>query len=110
MSYGLVGLSRTRSSSDSSRAIHGVVGGRLGRVVQIVQREEADQLAHRLQALGLGVVDEVRDAGGPAVDVGSAQRVEAHFLVGHSLHHVGAGDEHVATPRTMNTKSVIAGL
>ena len=64
MSYGLLALSGIRSSSASSRRSTGSSVGRCGRIVEVVQRQEAEQLADRLKALGLGVVDEVGDPAG----------------------------------------------
>ena len=80
----------------SSRRSTGSSVASLGRLIEVVEREEADQLADGLNALGLGVVDEVGDAGDAAVNIGAAQLLEAHFFVGDRLHHVGSGHEHVA--------------
>ena len=79
--------------------VHRVIqlgGSAARRLVEVVTREIADQLAHRRQRLGLGRVDEMGHAGNAAVYVGAAQLLEAHVLVGDRLHHVGASHEHVA--------------
>ena len=52
MSYGLLALSGIRSSSASSRRSAGSGVCRARRIVEIVEREEAEQLADRLEALG----------------------------------------------------------
>ena len=97
MSYGLFGLSGTRSSSASSRRSTGSSVGRTRRLVEIVERQEAEQLADRLQALGLGVVHEVRRRPrSPPCTSAPPSSSKRHLLVRHRLHHVRAGDEHVA--------------
>ena len=99
MSYGLLERVRDEVEQRLVAPVDRVVGRPERRLVEVVERQEADQLADGLERLGLGVVHEVRHAGHPAVGIGAAQLVEAHFLVRHRLHHVRAGDEHVAHAR-----------
>ena len=61
-----------------------------------VRRQEIDQPAHLQQALDVVVVGAVGDRGFGGVHRGAAELLGGDDLVGHGLHHVGAGDEHVA--------------
>ena len=78
--------------------VHRIVAGTDRRAVEVVRRDEAEERPHCRQALRLGVVDEVRHAGGRPVHVGATQALEVHLLVRHRLHDVRAGDEHVGDP------------
>ena len=74
----------------------GVVGGLApGRVLHVVEGQEADQLAGQVEALVLVLGGEVGRARLGGVGHGPAQLLEGHVLAGHRLHHVRAGDEHV---------------
>ncbi|CAM5456754.1 hypothetical protein STANM309S_04376 [Streptomyces tanashiensis] len=58
----------------------------------------------------LVVVGEVRDAGGLGVHVRAAEAVLGDLLAGDRLDHVRAVMNICEVSRTMNTKSVSAGL
>ena len=73
------------------------VGGRaLGRSLAVRQREEVEEVARRQQRLDVVRERIVGHRGLGGVGDRAAQRLLRHDLVGHRLHHVGAGDEHVA--------------
>ena len=65
------------------------------RIVEVVGGQVGQQFPGEFQAvvLVLGLV--VRDPGLGVVRAGAAQFLEAHFLPGHRLDHIRAGDEHV---------------
>ena len=65
------------------------------RIIDIVRRDEAKQIANRLQARRLGIECEVRDSGRSGVRVGAPEVLHRHVLVCHRLHHVRPGDKHV---------------
>ena len=56
----------------------------------------ADQLAQLLDGLHFVRRGEVRHAALAGMGAGTAEVLAAHLFVRHGLHHVGAGDEHVA--------------
>ena len=62
----------------------------------IIRRQEIEQPAHLQQAFDVVVVGAVGDRGFRGVHRGAAQFLGGDDLVGHGLHHVRAGDEHVA--------------
>ena len=66
------------------------------RPLEIGGRQEVDQPAHLQQRLDVVVVGAVGDRGAGGVDLRAAEFLGGHRLVGHRLHHVRAGDEHVA--------------
>ena len=75
----------------------GVIGARTqGGLLHVVRRKEAEQLADAHERLLLGVAQEVGHAAAAAVGVGTAKLFLVHLFVGHCLHHVRTGDEHVA--------------
>ena len=95
MSYGLFGLSGTTVVELGVHPLR--VVGRLHarRRLQVVLRQEADQVAAVLQARVLVLGGEVRDAGLGVVRHRAAELLEADLLAGDRLDHVGARDEHV---------------
>ena len=95
MSYGLFGLSGTRLRSAGSCAIGGILGRDEGRVLEVVLRDEREQVADDLDALLFGVHREVRDAALGGVRDGAAELLRRDLFVRHRLDHVGTGDEHV---------------
>jgi hypothetical protein len=108
----LFGLSGTSVSSDFSAGLVRIVGDqrieRLLRALDVVERgpfrhagrvvggQKVEQAAHLQQALDVVVVGTVGDAGLGGVHGGAAELLGRHHLVGHGLHHIGTGDEHVA--------------
>ena len=74
-----------------------VVGRLAGRWIgEVVLREEAQQIAHVLQAGVLVLADEGGDTALGGVAHRAAEFLERHVLAGHGLHDIRAGDEHVA--------------
>jgi hypothetical protein len=65
------------------------------RRLEVVLRQEAEQVARVLEALVLVVGREVRDAGLRVVAHRAAELLELDVLAGDGLDDVGAGDEHV---------------
>ena len=96
MSYGwlaLAGIKRVEAVLDPVPR----VGGRaFGDGLAVRRGEEIDEVARREQRLDIVLERIVGDAGLGRVRHRAAQRFLRHHLVGHRLHHVGAGDEHVA--------------
>src|SRR6266851_3952204 len=78
-------------------AIGGVGCGAARRVVDIVRRKKAQQLANHSQAIGIIGSDEVRNAGGGVVGHGAAKLLLGDFFVRDGLDDVGTGDEHVGS-------------
>ena len=95
MSYGFVGSSGIRVSSSGDLAVARVGRLRERRPVEVVLRQEREQVARVLEARLLVGRGEVRDARLRRVGGRAAELLERHLLAGHRLHHVGAGDEHV---------------
>jgi len=62
----------------------------------VIGREKIEQPAHLQQAFDVVVVGAIGDRRASGVDGGAAQFLGGNDLVGHGLHHIGAGDEHVA--------------
>ena len=67
-------------------------------LLQVVGREEAEQVADVVQARLLVGGHEGGHPGLGGVAHRPAQLLEGHVLAGHRLDHVGTGDEHVAGP------------
>ncbi len=65
------------------------------RVVQIIRRHKAQQLAHHRQALGIVVRQKVRHAGSFVVRHGATKLLFCYFLMRDGLDHVRPGNEHV---------------
>ena len=78
-------------------AVDGIGAGLARRVVEIVRRHEAQQLAHHGETFGVVVGQKMGHAGGFVVGVRAAQLVFSDFLVSDRLDHVRAGDEHVGS-------------
>ena len=70
--------------------------GPLRHAARVARRQEVDQPAHLQQALDVVLVGAVGDRGLGGVDRRTAELLRRHHLVGDGLHHLGAGDEHVA--------------
>ena len=68
------------------------------RRVEVVLRQEREEVPRVLEAGLLARRHELRDAGLRRMRRRSAELLEAHLLAGHRLHHVGTGDEHVRRP------------
>jgi len=80
MSYGLLGLSGTIAWSEGSRRSAGHPSGRTA-VVDVVARDEREELAHHREGLGLRFTLEVRDAASRVVGVGTAELLVRDLLV-----------------------------
>ena len=80
------GQSRSGSSVDS----------KCGGSSRLLDGQERQQEADVVEAGPLVVGDEGGHAGLRGVALGAAQLLEGDLLAGHRLHHVRAGDEHVA--------------
>ncbi len=93
---GLVGFGRHQRVERRVHASGGVRGGTARRIVAIVLRQVAEQLADHAQALAIVGRDEMADAADGVVGHGAAQALLGDVLVGDRLDDVGAGDEHVA--------------
>ncbi len=77
-------------------AIGGIIASPSGRIVAVVRRQIAEQLANHAQAFGVVMRQEMRHAAGGVVRSRAAERFLGDILVGHGLDHVRSGDEHVA--------------
>ena len=88
--FGDDGLEGFRLAMDVVRA------GDERRILHIVGGQEAEELADGHHRLLFVVAHEVGDAALRAMRIGAAQFFFVHHLVGDGLHHVRAGDEHVA--------------
>ena len=77
-------------------SIAGIAPRSTWRVIHIVGGHEAEQFTNLLQAGEFGIAGEMRDAAGGRVRVGTAELLHRDVFVGHRLHHVGPGHEHVA--------------
>ncbi len=95
MSYGLLGLSGMTVRSESSRRPTSSEQGWAGGSSVLLERQEGEQLAHRLERRLLGVEGEVGHAGAGGVGLGAAQVLLGDLLVRHRPDHVRPGDEHV---------------
>ena len=74
----------------------GIVEARdLRHAVHVVGGQEVDEAAHLQQCLDIVVVGAVGHRGFGGVDLGAAELLRGHGLVGDGLHHLGTGDEHV---------------
>ncbi len=62
MSYGWFGDGRHQRVERGVLAVRRIVGGRARRIVEVVRRQERQQLADERQALAVVVGREVRDA------------------------------------------------
>jgi hypothetical protein len=67
----------------------------LGRVLQVVRGEEAEQLLAQGGGVAVVLGDEVDDARVRHVRVGATQRLGGHHLAGDALDDLRAGDEHL---------------
>ena len=83
-------------SSEGPRARCRRSVGQSGTPGRVVGRQEIDEPAHLQQALDVVVIGAVGDRRFRRVHLRAAELLRRHVLVGHRLHHIGAGDEHVA--------------
>ena len=67
----------------------------LGHARLIVRGQEVHQPPHLQQRLDVVLIGAVGDRRLGGVHDGAAELLCGHLLLGHGLHHVGAGDEHV---------------
>ena len=70
--------------------------GHSGTPSVLLAGQEVDQPAHLQQRLDVVLERAVGDRGARGVHGGAAEFFGGDDLVGHGLHHVGSGDEHVA--------------
>ena len=95
MSYGFVASSGTNESSSGVLAVDRIGGSGVRGALDVVLRQEREQVARVLEAGLLVRRGEVRDARLRGVRRRAAELLERDLLAGHGLHDVGAGDEHV---------------
>ena len=74
-----------------------VVAGPLGQIVAVGERQEVEEVAGGEKRVDVVLEGDVGDARFGGVGDRAAKLLLGHHLVGDGLHHVGAGDEHVAT-------------
>ena len=94
----VVGLLRVGRDDRVERLVHAlgvVVGLDPRRHLEVVERQEADQVADVLEARLLVLGGEVGDPRLRVVGHRPAQLLELDLLAGDRLDHLGAGDEHV---------------
>ena len=95
----VVGLVRVVGDQRVEREVL-AVGAVLGRQAAarrtVVRRQEVHEPAHLEKRLDVVLVGAVGDRRLGRVHAGAAELLGRHRLVGHRLHDVGAGDEHVA--------------
>ena len=82
------------SSSDAQRS-RGIVGAHVRHRLEVVLRQERQQVARLVAERVLVVGHEMRDARALGVRVGAAEILERDLLARHGAHHLGPGDEHV---------------
>ena len=92
---GQAGAFRQHGAQLGAAAVRRVEGFVVRGMLEVVGREEAQQLLHRVERLVLAVAHEGRHARLGCVAAGAAEVLEGDLLAGHRAHHVGAGDEHV---------------
>ncbi len=95
----VVGLVRVVGDKRIERVVRtvGAVGGRqLGYAGHIVRWQEIHQAAHLQKRLDVVLVSPVGDRRLGRVHLGTAELFGGDRFVGHGLHYVGTGDEHVA--------------
>ena len=95
MSYGCVGESGMIVSSSAADRSRGSSRAHVRHGLEVVLRQERQQVAGLVAQLALVVGHDVRDAGALRVRVGAAEVLERDLLAGHGAHDLGAGDEHV---------------
>ena len=82
-------------SSSARAAVARVVAAHVRHGLEVVLRQEREQVARVVAERVLVVGHEVRDARALRVRVGAAEFLERDLLAGHGAHHFGPGDEHV---------------
>jgi hypothetical protein len=92
----LAALSGISVSRLSSMPVPRIVARPLGQIVAVGQRQEVEEVARGEQRVDVVLERDVGDARLGGVGDGAAQLLLRHHLVGDGLHHVRAGDEHVA--------------
>nr|AAY82838.1 predicted acetyl-CoA carboxylase [uncultured bacterium MedeBAC46A06] len=95
---GGIGIVRDDRIEDSRRAVDRVMAGHHGCRLTVRQRQIGDQRAGAHQHLDVILEGTMRHARSAAVHLGPAKLLGGEILMRHCLHHVRAGDEHVARP------------
>ena len=93
---GLVGVLGDDGVEVVLQTVDGVFGGHHGSLLEVVAGDVAHQLADELDGAFLGLADEVGHAALGGMHHGAAELVDGDVLAGDGLHHLGAGEEHVA--------------
>ena len=75
--------------------VGGVGTGLAWRIIQVIRRNEAEQLAHGCKALGIITDHKMCDPRSLVVGHGAAELVFGDFFVRDRLNYVRPGDEHV---------------
>ncbi len=65
-------------------------------ILHIIGGQETQQFADAHQRLLLVIAHKMGHTAFAAVSLGASQFFLAHLFVGHGLHHIRSGDEHVA--------------
>ena len=79
------------------RAVPRIGGFAARRIIDIVRRQIADELANHGETIGIVARDEMGDAAFRIVCHRAAELLLGHVLMRHRLDHVGASDEHVGS-------------
>ena len=96
MSYGRRGSSGTTCRAQRPSGPAGSAAATMAGAGQVVLRQVRQQCARRVERAGFVGRRDVRDAAAGRVGLGAAEVLAIHVLVGHGLHDVRTGDEHVA--------------
>ena len=96
MSYGWFGAGGQEVVERRAQPVGVVAGVDVRRLLEVVRRQEAEQEAHVVEAGLLVGRHERGDTALGGVAHRPAELLERDLLAGDRLHHVGAGDEHVA--------------
>ena len=98
MSYGWLGAVRDEGGEARFHTVGAVLRGERRGRLQVVLRQEGEQVAHLFHRLGFVGGDEVGDSGEGSMALGPSEGGEVHLFPGDRLDDVGAGDEQVAGP------------
>jgi hypothetical protein len=90
---GVVGHQRVQAPGPGARRVAARAHRRL---LLVVQRQVVEEAAQHQERLDVVLEGQVGHAALGVVRGGAAQLLGRHLLVRHGLHHLGAGDEHVA--------------
>jgi hypothetical protein len=92
---GLVGVVRDQGVERVIEAVGRIIGRPRRRLFLVRQRQVVEKAAQHHQRLDIVVEGQVGNAGLAGVRDGTTEFLGRHLFVGHGLHHLGTGDEHV---------------